>query len=178
MNKPIQPLKTTVEPIGILIPDPDNAREHPERNREALVRSIQRFGIRKPVVAHEGSNIVYAGNETLRSAIELGIDELPVAWIPKKTPVEVCKAYALADNRTSSLAEWNLPQLEKIVAELEDIPDLELEDVGFALDELEQITGNNGNISLSDVEFKEYDESIADDVKMIECPHCGKEFPK
>lgn len=27
-------------------------------------------------------------------------------------------------------------------------------------------------------EFKEYDESVADDVEMIECPHCGKSFPK
>jgi ParB-like chromosome segregation protein Spo0J len=27
-------------------------------------------------------------------------------------------------------------------------------------------------------EFPEYDESIADDVEMIECPYCGKSFPK
>lgn len=27
-------------------------------------------------------------------------------------------------------------------------------------------------------EFKEYDESTADDVQYIECPHCKKEFPK
>lgn len=29
-----------------------------------------------------------------------------------------------------------------------------------------------------DVEFKEFDESAADDVEYVECPHCGKEFPK
>lgn len=27
-------------------------------------------------------------------------------------------------------------------------------------------------------EFPEYDESVADDVEMITCPHCGKVFPK
>jgi hypothetical protein len=28
------------------------------------------------------------------------------------------------------------------------------------------------------VEFKEYNESVADDVEMITCPHCGQQFPK
>ena len=27
-------------------------------------------------------------------------------------------------------------------------------------------------------EFDEYDESVADDVEMIECPNCGHHFPK
>lgn len=29
----------------------------------------------------------------------------------------------------------------------------------------------------SDIEFKEYDEKTADDVKHVECPQCGHEFP-
>jgi len=28
-----------------------------------------------------------------------------------------------------------------------------------------------------DVEFKEYDESAADDVKLATCPKCGHSFP-
>ncbi len=32
--------------------------------------------------------------------------------------------------------------------------------------------------SVEPPDFKEYDESIADDVEMIACPHCGKSFPK
>lgn len=31
--------------------------------------------------------------------------------------------------------------------------------------------------NIEDVEFKEYDESVADDVKMCVCPSCGHEFP-
>jgi len=27
-------------------------------------------------------------------------------------------------------------------------------------------------------EFKEYDESVADDVEFIECPNCGHKWPK
>lgn len=35
-----------------------------------------------------------------------------------------------------------------------------------------------GSENLEDVEFKEYNEDIANDVEMTTCPHCGKEFPK
>ena len=31
---------------------------------------------------------------------------------------------------------------------------------------------------IPDVDFKEYDESIEDEVEFIECPSCGHEFPK
>jgi uncharacterized protein YbaR (Trm112 family) len=28
------------------------------------------------------------------------------------------------------------------------------------------------------VDFKEYDESVANEVEMLTCPHCGKTYPK
>jgi hypothetical protein len=52
--------------IDTLISDPDNARLHNNRNRDAVRRSIKQFGIRKPIVAHERTKIVYAGNLTLK----------------------------------------------------------------------------------------------------------------
>jgi len=55
-------LKITYHNIAELIPDPDNARLHDRRNIDAIKQSIQRFGIRKPIVVHELSKIVYAGN--------------------------------------------------------------------------------------------------------------------
>jgi len=56
-----------------------------------------------------------------------------------------------------------------ILADQFEIPDL-LE-WGFEESELQLDWGK-------DVEFKEYDESIADDVEMTECPKCGHSFPK
>jgi len=129
-------LKVTNCNIAVLIPDPDNARRHPEPNKEAIKRSIQRFGVRRPIVASEDTKIVYAGNGVLDAALDLGLEQIPVAWIPSGTPVEVCKAYALADNRTAELAEWDVEQLDKI---LSDIPDIDLADIGFdetSIDEL------------------------------------------
>ena len=46
-------LKITKVKTAELIPDPDNTRTHSQRNIEAIKRSIQRFGIRKPIVAKE-----------------------------------------------------------------------------------------------------------------------------
>jgi hypothetical protein len=119
-----------------LIPDPENARRHPQPNREAIKRSIQQFGIRRPIVASESTNIVYAGNGVLEAALELGIEKIPVAWIPSGTPVELCKAYAIADNRSAELAEWDPTQLEKLIASM---PTMELANMGFDEEGLKQI---------------------------------------
>ncbi|MHC4395628.1 MAG: ParB N-terminal domain-containing protein [Planctomycetota bacterium] len=132
-------LKVTLFDIDKLILDPDNAREHPFRNIDAITRSIKLFGIRKPVVASADTKIVYAGNATVEAALNLGITELPVAWIPEDTPVEICKAYAIADNRSAELAEWNFQQLETT---LDDI-NIELENLGFDEQELEELLAAN-----------------------------------
>jgi hypothetical protein len=36
----------------------------------------------------------------------------------------------------------------------------------------------NAGIVPPDVDWKEYDESAADDVEYIECPECGHKWPK
>jgi DNA modification methylase len=129
-------LKVTEFDTNKLIPDPENARRHPQPNKNAIRRSIQQFGIRRPLVASEDTNIVYAGNGVLEAALELGIEKIPVAWIPSGTPVELCKAYAIADNRSAELAEWNPEQLEKLIASM---PTMELANMGFDEEGLKQI---------------------------------------
>ena len=121
-----------------LIPDPSNVRLHDNRNHETILRSIQRFGIRKPIVAHADTHIVYAGNETLRCCLELGIEQIPVAWIPKATPESLCKAYAIADNRTNDLSEFDVGALDELIKELKDA-DVDIEDTGFDGDELDEL---------------------------------------
>lgn len=60
--------------------------------------------------------------------------------------------------------EWNMDALAEW-----DMPDL-LE-WGFSEAELTGVTGPLP-------EFKEYDESVADDVEYVTCPECGHKFPK
>ena len=167
-------MKVTLAKTSELILDPDNAREHSERNISAIKRSLQRFGIRKPIVAKEDTKVVYAGNATLAAALQLGIEEIPVAWIPSGTSETVCRAYAIADNRTAELADWDVERLDTLISELEGI---ELTDIGFDEAELETLLGDT-EFGVDEAMGKEFDESIALDVEVIECPECGHQFAK
>ena len=133
-------LKTSHFPTSELIPDAHNLRLHPARNHDALLASIKAFGIRKPIVAHAESKVVYAGNETLACAVELGIAEIPVAWIPKDVPEIECRAYAVADNRTTDLSAFNPNALGDFLVELPELG-IDTELVGFSEEEVEGLTG-------------------------------------
>jgi len=164
-------LEVTLFDVDKLIPDPDNVRLHDDRNKDALIRSIKRFGIRKPIVAHKTTNIVYAGNLTLEVAIELDIKQIPVAWIPETIPESVCKAYAIADNKTSELGGWDTKQLEKVIADLKVLPDFEPTDTGFSLDEL-----NDMFVIPTFEPVDKNEQPRLDQKKPVKCPNCGTEF--
>lgn len=136
-------LTITTEDPETLICDPANARTHNRKNYDAIRRSIKQFGIRKPIVAHEKTRIVYAGNATLQVCLDEGIREIPVAWIPADTPESLCKAYAIADNRTTDLSDWDLPQLD---AMLEFLKEFEIEplDLGFEPVDLDELFADSG----------------------------------
>jgi site-specific DNA-methyltransferase (adenine-specific) len=76
------------------------------------------FGQRKPIVV-TGANVVVAGNGTLEAAKSLGWSEIDVVRIPADWSAEQVKAYALADNRTAELAEWDAKVLADQLVELD-----------------------------------------------------------
>jgi hypothetical protein len=92
--------------IGALVPDPQNARAHSERNLKAIMDSLTQFGQRRPLVV-TGDNIVIAGNGTLEAAKRLGWDTVTITRTPADWDYHRARAYALADNRTAELAEWD-----------------------------------------------------------------------
>ena len=104
--------------IEQLLLDPNNARKHSERNLSAIAASLEKFGQRKPIVIHNG--IVLAGNGTIEAAKSLGWKEIAAVEVPSEWDKETAKAYALADNRTAELAEWDENTLAKQLLELED----------------------------------------------------------
>lgn len=114
--------------------DPANARKHGERNVKAIMESLNRFGQQKPIVI-DRSNCVRAGNGTLEAAIQLGWTHLDCV-VTDLTGVDAV-AYAIADNRTAELAEWDT---EVLAAELESLQsDGLLEAAGFTDEELQKI---------------------------------------
>ncbi len=87
-----------------LKPDPKNARKHSPRNLDAIKKSLERFGQQRPIVV-DAKGVVIAGNGTLEAAKALGWEEIEVVRSTLKG--SSATAYAIADNRTAELAEWD-----------------------------------------------------------------------
>lgn len=115
--------------INSLTPDPANARKHDGKNLKAIASSLEKFGQRKPIVVTPDS-IVVAGNGTLEAAKSLGWTEIAIARTPIGWTWDQIKAFALADNRTAELAEWDDKVLADQLLEL-DANGWELEELGF-----------------------------------------------
>jgi DNA modification methylase len=97
-------MKILQVPVADLSHDPANARKHPERNLDTIVASLRRFGQQKPIVI-DRNNIVRAGNGTLEAAKRLGWEKIDC--VRTELNGADATAYAIADNRTAELAEWD-----------------------------------------------------------------------
>lgn len=104
------------------------------------------------------------------AAKKLGVKEAPVDFQDYENEAAEW-ADLLADNRIQELSEIDLSEVQAILDEIEGI-DVDL--TGYDASELLKTIDD----SPPDVEFKEYDESTADDVEFITCPECGHKFPK
>lgn len=115
--------------------DPQNAREHGERNLATIKRSLERFGQDQPIVVQKQGMIVRKGNGRVMAAKELGWSHL-AAIVVDEDDVEAI-ARALADNKSSDLATWNEDTLAALFQELSLDPTLDLEITGFDEAEIE-----------------------------------------
>lgn len=101
--------------INSLVPDPNNARVHNDRNMQVIRASLCTHGQTIPVVVRKATMVVVAGNGRLQAAKDLGWSKI-AANIMDMTEEEAA-AYALTDNRSAELALWdfeNVAALEKI----------------------------------------------------------------
>ena len=128
-----QTLRVESVPITDLHLDPSNARRHGERNLAAIQASLARFGQQKPIVVGP-DEVVVAGNGTLEAAKALGWTEIAVVRTTLEDADRV--AYAIADNRSSDLAEWDEEALVQAVEGMDE--DLR-EAAGFLEAELDDI---------------------------------------
>lgn len=126
--------------------DPRNARKHDDRNIKAIMDSLSKFGQQKAIVVGDGG-IVIAGNGTLEAAKRLGWDTIDVRRSGLKA--DEATAYAIADNRSAELAEWDDPVLGDILGELKE-SGWELDDLGFNDEDLKDILKQEAVPGLTD----------------------------
>lgn len=127
-------LKSLERPIGWFKQDPHNARLHGARNLQSIRDSLTKFAQQKPIVCLNDGTVV-AGNGTLSAASALGWTKLAAVIF---TDEAKAKAYAIADNRSAELAEWDEAALAASLRELSTV-NISLEDVGFDADALKSI---------------------------------------
>ena len=76
-----------------------------------------------------------AGNGTVEAAKRLGWTEIQAVRVPAEWDENQIKAFALADNRTAELAEWNTDILNKQLLELSEAG-VEISNFGFEKPEI------------------------------------------
>jgi ParB-like chromosome segregation protein Spo0J len=103
-------------PLAELVPDPQNARTHDEKNLAAIRASLTKFGQVEPLVVRRGSNVVIGGNGRLEAMRSLEWTHAAVTWF-EGTDAEA-RALGLALNRTAELAAWDEGRLAAALAEV------------------------------------------------------------
>lgn len=104
-------------------------KNNPRNNKEAVkyvANSIKEFGFKVPIIIDKNAEII-AGHTRLEASKELGLKEVPCIIADDLTEEQV-KAFRLADNKVSEIAEWDFGLLGD---ELDDILNYDMSDFGF-----------------------------------------------
>jgi DNA modification methylase len=134
----ISDLKNLATPIGLFKALPGNPRRG---NVQAVVKSYEKFGQRKPIVARretDGTLIVISGNHQLLAAISLGWTHIAASIVDED--VTVSEAFALADNRTADLGTYDDKALAEMLERVA-VDDSMLDATGYDLADLEKLLG-------------------------------------
>ncbi|HEY7821881.1 MAG TPA: ParB/Srx family N-terminal domain-containing protein [Acidimicrobiia bacterium] len=132
-------MKIETRAIDSLRPDSRNARKHGARNLATIRASLEQFGQRRAAVVRSDGTVL-AGNGMLEAARSIGWTELSVTVVPDEWSDEEARAYALADNRTGELAEWDVAVLDDHITELQ-VAGLDVDALGFDADSLSGLVG-------------------------------------
>lgn len=165
--------------MATIRPDKSNANKGTDRGRAMVESSLRETGAGRSIVLDKDDRII-AGNKTYEAAEAVG---LPVRIVEtdgteliavKRTDLDLdddtgtARRLAYYDNRASEVGlAWDAEQVLASVQAGMDLSGL------WQSDELDAIL----NV-VPDVDFKEYNESVADEVEYHECPECGHKWPK
>lgn len=129
-------MNTELVDIAGLMVDPGNARRHGKRNLDAIRASLLRFGQQKPIVV-DAAGVVVAGNGTLEAARAIGWEKIAV--VRTELADGDRQAFAIADNRTAELAEWDDEALAKALAGLQNQDGIDHLAAGFTDEEITRL---------------------------------------
>lgn len=142
-------MKIELRPLSRITPYDQNPRKN-DHAVDAVVRSIQEFGFRQPIVVDD-AGVILVGHTRYKAALKLELKTVPV-HIAKGLSEAQARAYRLADNQTAELSEWDKALLPIELTALQELG-FDLGQLGFAADDLSSLlaTLNPGQCDPDDV---------------------------
>jgi len=128
-------MKVEMVSVGKIKPYEKNPRIN-ESAVDAVAASIKEFGFRVPLVIDK-AGVIVCGHTRWKAAKKLGIKTVPCVTTDDMTPAQI-KAFRIADNQTSSLADWDIAILDSEIKELEGM-DFDIDLLGFKEGELDAL---------------------------------------
>jgi DNA modification methylase len=147
--------------VDTLQEDPRNARKHSTKNVDAIRQSLITYGQRKPIVVNKNTGVIEAGNGLYQAAKSLGWTQI-AAVIVEDDPA-TATGFAIMDNRSAELSDWDETILKSLLLELENT-DFEMSATGFQSIEIEEV--------LSDIRQPKVGLTDDDEVPEPEAPIC------
>lgn len=116
------------KPISELTPYENNPRNN-DNAVGAVANSIKAFGFKVPIVIGK-DGVIVAGHTRYKAAMQLGLETVPCIIADDLTDEQI-RAFRLAENKVSELADWDF---DALADELADIPDIDMSGFGFDVD--------------------------------------------
>lgn len=151
--------------------DPANVRKHDARNIDAIKASLKRFGQQHPIIVNS-QGVIVAGNGRVMAARAMGWETIRIL----QTDLEGidATAFAIADNRTAELADWDNDALAETLAALQNDEEFDHLVAGFDDAEIQAIIDDITTPNFMAVD--ESEQTRLDEKKPTKCPNCGHEF--
>ena len=167
----MQKLKIEYVDINSIKPYKNNAKQHPKEQIEQIKTSIEMFGMDDPIGVWKDE--IVEGHGRLIACKELGYIEVPIIRLDHLTDEER-KAYTLAHNKLTMNSDFDLDILNE---ELQNIQNINMENFGFLIDELEEIVEGLENLYTTKINIPQYEikgeepkiEELIDESKVKQC---------
>lgn len=146
---------------------------NPRKNDAAVdvvAKSIDKYGFKNPCIIDK-DNVVWCGNTRLKAARRLGIEEVPCIVVDDLTEEQI-REYALLDNKTNEIAEWDYDLLAEELQEL-DLVDFEL-DWGVNCDVQEKEAEEDNYEIPDEIEPRVKSGELWQLGRWVYCKKCGK----
>ncbi len=135
--------------IQKLSPWDDNPRKYGQAV-DAVAESIRSFGFNVPILCDQNMTII-AGHTRWKAAQKLGLEKVPVIMIEMTDSKR--RAFAIADNKTAEIADWDFLKLRELLEELQS-EDIDINSMGFSDEEIRRfiLNGEDNENTIPDID--------------------------